>query len=154
MTAFTNYLDAGAAIRERLRAHFADDVLIKGASELSDLTSFESRAIGDLALFVGYDGDRVQEPIGRGEAQAPAQRWAVIVAVRSRIDPLGGMGIEAQAGPVILQVLQRLQGWRPMPHHTPLVRVQGPNARYGGVFAYFSYVFETTVPVIGAAQLP
>ncbi len=148
---FTDYLAAGAAIRARVLAAFPN-VLVKGVSELADLDAFESRTIGDLALFVGYDGDRLPEPIGRGEAQTPAQRWAVVVAVRSRIDPLGATGIEAQAGPVILQVLQQLQGWRPTPYHSPLVRVQGPGAKYNAIFAYFSYVFETTVPVVGSAN--
>lgn len=147
--AFTDYLAAGPAIRERLAAHFPG-VPIKSAAELSDMAMFESRTVGDLALFVGYDGDRVGEALGRGQAQTPAQRWGVIVAARSRIDPLGGTGVEAHAGPVILQALRQLQGWRPTPYHSPLVRVAAPGARYGTLFAYYSYAFETTVPVIGA----
>jgi len=138
-----DYLAAEPLIIQRLKDQVAN-LPVLSAADLADVA--EAKQITPAA-HVLYGGDRLADSAGRGAAQAWAQLWWIIVAVRNARDQGKGGEVRKTAGPLLLSVIKALSGWEPDKDHGPLKRVNPPTrpAYSKGGFAYFPLAFETVV---------
>lgn len=143
----SDYLSAGPLLIDRIRSAVPGIVAVLPARDLSALneTSLQSPTV-----FVVYDGDRLSDATGRGQAQTVQQRWLVVLAVRNARQADGGAGLAAGAGPLLSGLLKALQGWQPnSPDFRPLIRVASPHPGYSPAFAYYPLAFESQIFTLG-----
>lgn len=141
-----NYLALEPLIIDRLRDEIrCIDNIFSGA----DLASVKGCSQIVPALHVLYMGDRI--PGGEGSSacdgadQVLTQLWAVVVAVNNVTGILDGSEARQEAGPLISQVLETLQGWKPAQGFRALKRTTGPGPNYVEGFFYMPLVFECVV---------
>lgn len=142
----SDYLAAGPFIIDRIR-----DAVSGVASVLParDLANVVETTLQSPSVFVVYDGDRLGDASSTGRAQAIRQRWLIVLAVRNARQADGGAGLAAEAGPLISDLLQSLQGWQPSPDFRPLIRVAAPHPGYSPAFAYYPLAFECQIITLG-----
>lgn len=135
-----DWLAAGPLMVDRLRAEVP---ALRGVGSINDLGDLEAR-VGQQApaAFVVYDGDRVAPAVGSGASEAGAQKWIVVLALRSARAGGDGSGLAAEAGRLLPQIRNALVGWAPFENGRPLRRVTAPRPGYGTAFAYFPLAFE------------
>lgn len=141
-----DWLCASGLIRARITAQVPEILIVEPAVGLQDI---EARCLQNPSAFVLYDGDRIGDTAGRGQAQIIHQRWLVVLAVRNLRDIPGGSGVMEQAGSLLAKLLLHLQGWAPSPDHRPLTRVQGPLPGSSVGWGYFPLAFETPLSAVG-----
>jgi hypothetical protein len=100
-------------------------------------------------VFVIYDGDRLGDSAGRGQAQNVQQRWLVVLAARNATQGDGGAALQGEAGILLSKLLAALQGWAPSAEHRPLRRVAAPRPGYSPAFAFYPLAFECQITLIG-----
>ena len=135
-----NYLAAGAAIAERIRQTcpaFSRVLEVQEADDAKGVT-------GAVALVV-FAGESLSNADGRqmrrGADCVAVQRWLIQVVVdnKNKQKALG------EAGFLMGDVIQALQGWQLPNTITPLTRVTAPNPVYGDGFASYPLLFEVAV---------
>jgi hypothetical protein len=141
-----DYLSASNLIIDRIRAAVPGVVSVLPARDLANVVE---STLQSPSVFVVYDGDRLSDTGGRGQAQVIQQRWLVVLAVRNARQADGGAGLAADAGPLITDLLQALQGWQPSPDFRPLIRVASPKPGYSPAFAYYPLAFECQIFTLG-----
>ena len=136
-----NYFEPETAIVARVRAEVPG---IKEVYTPFDLAGMVEASQASPALHVIYAGDVApSDSAGKGETSMLAQRWLVVLAVRSHAAQLQQTSdIRMLAGATIPVLLRSLQGWQPATWMRPLKRVSGPPAGYSSAFAYFPFMFE------------
>lgn len=158
---FTDWFQLGPAIQDRLRdpsqvLNLAD---VGGLAALADaLAGAKDSEIAQRvsalyprcpAAAVGYDGDLIQYDTDGG-GHGLAQRWLVVLVVRHAGDTAKNETVQAEAGPLILQVVQSLSGWRPSISHLGELRhIAGPRPSYGPGIGLFPLAFLAPVHVPG-----
>jgi len=142
-----DYLAAGPLIIARIADAVPGIVSVLPARDLASLTE---STLQSPTVFVVYDGDRLADTAGRGQAQAVQQRWLVVLAIRNAKQGDGGAGMAAEAGPLLVGLLKALQGWQPnSTDYRPLVRVAAPRPGYSPAFAYYPLAFESQIVTTG-----
>lgn len=143
-----DYLALGPLIAQRLRDQVG---ALQMVVELQAADDLESELRGRrAAAFVVYDGDRLGDSAGRGQAQTIWQRWLVVLAVRNARGADSGDGVRDAAGPLITRLLAALQGWQPDgTGHRPLARVAAPAPGYSPAFAFYPLAFESQITTLG-----
>ncbi len=156
MAALTDYFQAGPAIQARLRAALPD---LANVADLAPLARAVAGAvkeeelaqkIGALvprspAVFVGFDADMMTFDADGG-GQGIEQRWLVVLAVRNAADAAKGGALLRDAGPLLLGVIQALNGWRPdIQYMGELRRIPAPRPFHAPGIGLFPLAF--TVPV-------
>jgi len=101
-----------------------------------------------------YDGDRLGDSGGRGQAQIVFQRWLAVLAVRNARGQATGEGVAAEAGPVLGAMIVALSGWAPSPEHQPLVRVAAPRPGFSPALGFYPLAFETQISTRGTGNAP
>lgn len=141
MNIIDNYFEPEAAIVARVKEQVAG---LKDVYTPFDLAGMVEASQASPAVHVIYAGDAPpSDAAGRGEVSALAQRWLVVLAVRSSSAQLQQTSdIRQLAGATIPVLLRSLQGWQPVTWMRPLKRVPGPPAGYSPAFAYFPFMFE------------
>lgn len=120
----------------------------------ADLEGVRAATQHTPAIHVLFDRYQLAEQQGKGLVQAWDQIWSVIVVVRNVRRAATGEASRADAGPIIGQVLARLQGWLPNDgEHGPLMPTN-PSYRAGNVAgtATFPFSFATRVQTQGARR--
>jgi len=140
-----DWLEAEEPIIARLRDKVPGARTVIGMSEFSR-AHIEQNA---PAVVVMYDGDRLPDSAGEGQAVLAAQRWVVIVGVRNVRDAAAGGAARREAGPLLTAVIKALSGWAPGQMFTGFVRVTSPRAGYEPGFAWFGLAFETRTISMG-----
>jgi hypothetical protein len=86
----------------------------------------------------------------KGRTQNSNQLWLVLLSVRNVSD--AGVAAQHDAGELMVQVLQSLQGYRLSDQHQPLYRQKCPfrKADKDGI-AHFPFLFATKVTTTGLA---
>jgi hypothetical protein len=143
----TDYLAAESLIVARLRAQVSG-VPSANVMTTADLAGVEARAQRTPALHVIYNGDEPAGVAGQsdlGDSQVVQQRWMIVVAVRSGKDTLGGSGARSVAGPLMVDVIQALAGWRPSADHGPLIRGSAPAPLFEAGFAYYPQLYRCAI---------
>jgi len=142
-----DYLAAGPLIMQRIRDAVADIAAVLPARDLSRLAESELQS---PAVFVVYDGDRLGDAAGRGGARIVHQRWLVVLAVRNAAQSDGGAALTGDAGPLLSDLLEALQGWAPSVDHRPLYRVAAPLPGYSPAFGFYPLAFEAALITVTA----
>jgi hypothetical protein len=143
-----DYLAAEALIIQRLQSQ-VPGMKALSAADLADVAEAKQTT---PAFHVLYHGDRLVDAQGRGQAQAVAQRWMIVITVRTARDQGKGGAARNTAGPHLDAALKALSGWEPDQSHGALRRVAAPRPVYSkGGFAYFPLAFETVVETLGTA---
>ncbi len=141
-----DYLAAEPLIIQRLQSQIAN-MAVLSAADLADVVEAQQTT---PAIHVLYDGDRLVDAQGRGQAQAVAQRWMIVIAVRNARDQGKGGKARGTAGPHLDAALKTLSGYELSTGHGALKRVPAPRPVYSkGGFAYFPLAFETVVETLG-----
>lgn len=161
MSELTDYFAVGAAIQTRLRD--ASQALgLLAVDDLAPLADAISGAQdGDIikrilplvprspAAFVGYDTEVMAQEF-EGGGHMPMQRWLVVLAVKNAADTAKGSGVLLEAGPLILNVIQSLTGWRPALQGVgELRRVAAPRPVYGPGVGLFPTAFLAPLYLAG-----
>lgn len=105
------------------------------------------------ALHLVYIGDREGRKSARQDLEIVAQRWAVVIVVRNVRNLTRGEGLREDAGPLIMQVVTALQGWRPVTASDPVRRLGSLGARYVNGFLYTPMIFEVAFAVNSGVEL-
>lgn len=152
----TDYFQVGPAVQQQLRvadiglldvgdlASLAD--AISGGGSESDI----AQRIGQIAprapaAFVGFDGETVLVDADGG-GQILAQRWLVVLVVRNAADTARNGALLRDAGPLLIDVISALGGWRPdIQYIGPLTRAPAPRPFHGPGIGLFPLAF--TVPL-------
>lgn len=102
------------------------------------------------AVWVIWDGDRLDDHAGHGKAQMIRQRWITALVVRSVKEAAAGGGVVEAAGPMLAQLLGLLMGWQPAepPGCRGLVRADAPRPGYGAGYGFFPLAFEAAFPLV------
>jgi hypothetical protein len=138
----TNYLSAEALLLDRLRATVTGARAVLSAADLAGVEESQQQTPAVHVVLGGYRPTRVS---GEGRVQETEQSWRVVVAVRNLRSPQTGEHAREDAGPVLAQVLEALQGWRPSAEHTPLALAAGPAPGFSRGYGYFPLTFTTQV---------
>ncbi|MDD3610467.1 MAG: hypothetical protein PHI49_12040 [Halothiobacillaceae bacterium] len=134
-----DHFAVGVAIRDRLAEALPALRQVRIAASLAEIADWQPVS---PAVWVIWDGDRVAESAGRGQAQLVRQRWVVALIVRSLKDAASGGGVIEAAGPLLSRLLALLMGWQPpMPGCRPLERTDAPQPGYGAGYGYFPLAF-------------
>lgn len=141
----TDYLSAGPLIIARIKAKTG----IEDVRPARELAGIAESAIRSPSVFVVYGGDTLGANGGRGQAQVVRQRWVVVLAVRNATQGDGGEATATEAGPLITELLESLQGWEPSTNHGPLERKQAQQPGYSPAFAYYPLAFDCQLFTIG-----
>lgn len=148
-----DYLSAGPLIEARIRDKVGGVKRIEGVGDLTawleDEAEFEKQVNGKLpAAFVGYDGDVLGDMTGEGSDHVAAQRWLVVLAVGNYRRADTAKGVVSDAGPLLAQLMEALNGWKPA-GFTELIRQAAPRPGYRAGVGFFPLVFSTNVFVEG-----
>lgn len=157
---FTDWFQAGAAIRSRLETPGLGLVRVDGLSGLADAIAGakpEELATKISALYpqspaaaVGYDGD-VNLFDSEGGGQGRAQRWLVVLVVKNVADTAKNEALLAEAGPLVLSVFNSLSGWKTgIKNLGELRHVAGPRPTFGKGIGLFPLVFLVPLFLPGA----
>ena len=163
-TPLTDYYQVGGAIEARLRdsaptlglldvgalASLAD-ALADGsdADQIKRIAALVPRA---PAAFVGYDTDFHQFDADGG-GHALLQRWLVLLIVKNVAGTAKNAALQAAAGPLLLAVINTLNGWRPdIAGVGELQRIAAPRPAYGPGIGIFPLAFSVPVYLPGANQ--
>ena len=156
-----DYLAAGPLLIERIRAALPALRAVLPAGGLArifaealpyspaDLAGIGEAAIQSPSVFVLYDGDRLGDSAGRGQAGIVHQRWMIVLAVRNARQGDGGAALLVDAGPLLAALLAALMGFQLSADHRPLVRVAAPAPGYSPALAYYPLAFETAISTLG-----
>lgn len=143
-----DYLALGPLIAERLRERVQELQMVVTLQDAADLE--ERMRARRAAAFVVYDGDRLADAAGRGQAHPVWQRWLVVLAVRNARAHDTGDGLRDEAGPLISALLAALQGWQPDDDaYRPLARVAATAPGYSPAFAFYPLAFECQITMLG-----
>ncbi len=141
-----DYLAAGPLLIERIRAALP---ALRAVLPAGDLAGIGEAAIQSPSVFVLFDGDRLGDSAGRGQAGIVHQRWMIVLAVRNARQGDGGAALLADAGPLLAALLAALMGFQLSADHRPLVRVSAPAPGYSPALAYYPLAFETAISTLG-----
>lgn len=142
----TNYFGTEEAIVERLKTELG--TLVKDVLTPFSITDMVESSQSSPSIHVIYAGDNIKpSESSNGQARVVAQRWLVVLAVRSPKAQLQQTSdARKTAGGIIPKLLESLQGWTPAQYSRPLSRVAGaPPAGYTAAFAYFPFLFESVI---------
>ncbi len=144
-----DYLCAETWLLEALKAGLMQpgNGQVKAVMGLGDLAQVMEQAQFTPAVHVLYAGESPESAgqLADESGYAFAQRWMVVVAVRTAAsNSQKATPVNAEAGPLISQVLGLILGKRPGTVHTPFKRAAAPAPIYQGSFAYYPLVFSTT----------
>jgi hypothetical protein len=144
----SDHFAAGQAIAARVREAMPELKQVRIAASLAEIADWQPAS---PAVWVVWDGDRVADSAGRGQAQIVRQRWIVALIVRSLKEAASGGGVVETAGPLIARLLTLLMGWQPPEPSgcAPLVRIDAPAPGYGAGYGYFPVAFYAAIPLIG-----
>ncbi len=156
----TDYFQVGAAIKSRLvdanlglldvgdLAPLAD--ALAGAQDADIAKRLSALAPRSPAAFVGYDTDLMQWDSEAG-GHLLLQRWLIVLVVRNAADTARGGAIMAAAGPLLLNTIQLLSGWRPgIDGIGELIHTAGPRPAFGPGIGLFPVAFLAPVFIPGA----
>lgn len=99
----------------------------------------------DKTVSVIYYGDRMGETSGKGKVSSQYQQWLIVLTVRDAAAQTGSTNsIRAYANPLILQLLEAMQGYNPnVKAYRHFTRADSPvTAGSDASFAYFPFLFE------------
>lgn len=152
----TDYFQVGPAVQQQLRVA---DIGLSDVGELASLADALSgggsesdiaQRIGQIAprapaAFVGFDGEPLMIDTDGG-GQILAQRWLVVLVVRNASDTARNGALRRDAGPLLLNVISVLGGWRPdIQYVGNLTRAPAPRPFIGPGVGLFPLAF--TVPL-------
>jgi hypothetical protein len=142
-----DYLAAGPAIIARIGARVP---ALASVRQATGRAAVDESVLAAPAALVIYDGDRLGDEAGQGQAQIVHQRWLVVLAVRHAAQGDGGAASAALAGPLLSALLAALQGWAPTPAHRSLIRTDAPRPGHSPGFVYYPLAFESAVSTLGS----
>ncbi|MBN6074302.1 hypothetical protein HYE60_03345 [Aggregatibacter actinomycetemcomitans] len=138
-----NYLFAGQAIKQRLKAAVPEfnEILLAG-----DLAKINQAAQKSLSAYVIYNGDVINASVqahgGLGKAQYVTQEWTVAVVV-NLADKRSLNSADDTAGELMTKTLQALSGFVINERTKPLTRASTQlKAEYIDGWGYYPYVFN------------
>lgn len=141
-----NYLIAEQLIVDRLRSRLSSNIKVLSAA---DLVGVSENAQATPAVHVIYDGYRPTQVTGNGRKQETEQTWLTVIAVRNVRDTRAATATREDAGPIMLDCLKALQGWKLSDEHSSLELAGAPKAGYSAGFGYFPLAFTTRIVTEG-----
>lgn len=133
-----NHLAMEPVIKDRLRADLAG-VTVGGLLEYLAFLDGDSAALP--AVFVVYDGDRLNSGQGSPHQAIVSQSWQVVIVTAPPRAQDGDMDL-SEAGSLMAMVIRALSGVRLQPGLKPLARGDDTDGmRYGNgmLFAFLSF---------------
>ena len=158
----TDYFQLGPALQDYLRdpsrgfglvnvddlAPLAD--ALEGAKPAEIATRLSALAPRCPVAFVGYDTDLTQWDSEDGGHQL-FQRWLVVLVVRNVADTTRGSAVLAEAGPLLMQLIGGLSGWKPDIKCLGALRhVAGPRPVFGTGVGLFPIALLAPLYMTGA----
>ena len=135
-----NYLFASSAIADRLRSACPGLRRVVEVQEAKDVLGMA----GPVALVI-YAGESLGlsegQQMRRGADVLSKQRWLVELVFDTKNKEMTA----SQAGHLMGDVLQALQGWKPEKAASSLYRVSPPTPTYGDGYAIYPLLFELAV---------
>jgi len=144
----TDYLSAGDLIIARLKAQIPN-VAVLSARDLNGVKEFSQPAPAVQVLYAGdqvIPGDLSDDAI----ATVVEQRWLLVVVTRSAKDTRGGTGAREEAGPLVTEVIQAVQGYSLGTGFSDLRRLNGPAPSFGPGVLYVPLMYGTVVGTTGS----
>lgn len=141
-TLLDDWLVAGERIKERLRSQVPALRMVETMTTLA-ADAIEQRVSAQVpAAVVVYMGDRIAPDPRVPGVTAGAQRWCVVLAVRSARAGGNNAALAGEAGPLLPQIRAALAGWSPLEGCRPLRSASGMAPGFGVAFAYYPLNFE------------
>ena len=137
-----NFLGAEALLIARLKVKVTGVREVLAAADLAGVA--EAKQVTP-ALHVLFGGYRPTKASVDGRVQQTEQRWQVVVAVKNLRTPKTGEHAREEAGPLLLAVLEVLQGWRPSDEYTPFTLAAGAAPGFSRGYGYYPLAFTTLV---------
>lgn len=129
----TDFLAAGALIKERLRAALPPKVFVMDSVDLKGITEAQQPAPAVHVLFRGFS------VVGDNAAWgAFLQRWATVVVVHNVASLPSPESKELEAGPLMMSVINSLRPWAPGVEHLEALKLDTPiPPAFKAGFAYY-----------------
>lgn len=148
-----SYFSAEELIKQRLR-DTVTLILDRNILSASDIQGVKSLTQSVPAIHISpYDDDVLTGDTGQsgsGSAQSINQQWLLTVAVRN-VRSTSGEFRRDEAGEIVNEMLQSLQGYKLSDQHGNLKRRRAPvRTTYIDGFAYFPFLFETKLTIVGS----
>lgn len=138
-----DFLAFGELLKKRMHETIAGVQAVKTASELAGI---EEKALASPSIFVVYQGDRPPKDSDQFATHYTTQRWLIVLAVRNKRDAAGGSGAQAEAGPMLAQIIHSMSAWQPGEGFRRPARVSAPAPGWTpGGFGYFPVAYECDV---------
>lgn len=138
-----DWLLARDPIVERIKAEVPAFRRVASINELGALAELEAKSRQTPAAFVVFDGERLGGGAASGASESGAQRWIVVIAVRSARAGGDGSALDDEAGPLIAKTLRALKGFKPLGQASRgLQRVTAPRPGYSVNFAFYPLAYE------------
>jgi len=137
-----SYFDAEAAIITRLKATVSEfkDVIGTAGIISDDPSTYCPLAQVSHEGFSALNNDR-------GEKTLIKQRWQIAIVVASPDDKDGALS-RAEAGPLIIKVIQALAGWKPGAGYSAMALEQSRGDLYTSAgIAIYPMTFTTNVTI-------
>lgn len=144
-----DYFAVEPLIVEHLREQIPELAKINTPFNIDDMIDNSN---DDKTVSVIYYGDRVGSVSGSGKAVSQYQQWLVVLTVRDQAAQSGETNsIRAYANPLILQLLNAMQGFNPKHKaYRQFSRADCPvTAGSDSGFAYFPFLFEIQMFIKG-----
>lgn len=117
-----NHFDAGGLIAARLSQ--ACTLVARSYVAANVAAALQLMQTLPAVWVVPGDDDAIAQDDPHGVAQFFDQAWLVLVGVRNVQSAEYGEAALDEAGMIVTQVLEALQGWQPSPDHGPLRRIK------------------------------
>lgn len=141
-TLLDDWLVAGEHIKERLRSQVPALRMVETMTTLA-ADAIEQRVSAQVpAAVVVYMGDRIAPDPRVPGVTTGAQRWCVVLAVRSARAGGNNAALAGEAGPLLPQIRAALAGWSPLEGGRPMRSASGMAPGFGVAFAYYPLNFE------------
>lgn len=137
------FYDAETPIIERLKEVMA----VQGVFSQNDMATAKQNTIPDESIAVYYSDFSITDPDEETYDLLILQRWVIVPMVRNRQAILTGKPARDRAGELLLDVIKKMNGWRPSEEHGPLFFTAGPKREYLGGMAYAPAMFETMIRI-------
>ena len=137
------FYDAETPIIERLKEVMA----VQGVFSQNDMATAKQNTIPDESIAVYYSDFSITDPDEETYDLLILQRWVIVPMVRNRQAILTGKPARDRAGELLLDVIKKMNGWRPSEEHGPLFFTAGQKREYLNGMAYAPAMFETMIRI-------
>lgn len=141
----TDFLALEPLLMERIDSQCLGIQFVLSAADVDGVQESKQRTPAAHVLYDGYSiqQDQVQRALIR-------QTWVVVVTVR-HVGQRNQSALQREAaGPLVMEVVQALMGWRPGPEYSRMSLASSPyRPNFGRGFAYVPVAFTTDIKIEG-----